>query len=48
MKIRHPEKVNNPIYPLKKKPAWIRTKIFDTQNYFKTKAVINKKQLHTV
>ena len=26
-KIRHPEKVNKPINPLKKKPDWIRSKI---------------------
>ena len=48
MKFRHPEKVNNPINPIKKKPSWIRTKIIDTQNYFKTKEIINKKKLHTV
>ncbi|MDC0231762.1 lipoyl synthase [Pelagibacteraceae bacterium] len=48
MKFRHPEKVNNPINPIKKKPRWIRTKILDTQNYFKTKEIINKKNLHTV
>ena len=48
MKIRHPEKVNKPINPIKKKPTWIRTKILDTQNYFKTKEIINKKKLHTV
>ena len=27
MKIRHPEKINNPINPIKKKPDWIKTKI---------------------
>jgi len=48
MKLRHPEKANNPISPIKKKPYWIRTKIIDTQNYFKTKETINKKKLHTV
>ena len=48
MKLRHPEKVNNPINPIKKKPIWIRTKITNTQNYFKTKETINKKKLHTV
>ena len=48
MKARHPEKVNNPINPIKKKPNWIRTRILDTQNYFKTKEIINKKKLHTV
>ena len=48
MKPRHPEKVKNPINPIKKKPNWIRTKILDTQNYFKTKEIINKKKLHNV
>jgi len=48
MKLRHPEKINNPINPIKKKPHWIKTKIFDTQNYFKIKKIINKKKLHTV
>jgi len=48
MTARHPEKVNNPINPIKKKPSWIRTRILDSQNYFKTKAIINTKKLHTV
>ena len=48
MKLRHPEKVNNPINPIKKKPNWIRTKILNTENYFKTKEIINRKKLHTV
>ena len=48
MNPRHPEKINNLINPIKKKPIWIRTKITDTQNYFKTKEIINKKKLHTV
>ena len=48
MTVRHPEKVNNPITPIKKKPHWIRTRILDTQNYFKTKEIINTKKLHTV
>ena len=48
MKLRHPEKINNPINPIKKKPIWIRTKIINTQNYFMTKEIINKKKLHTV
>ena len=48
MKLRHPEKANNPINPIKKKPNWIRTKIINTQNYFKTKEIINTKKLHTV
>ena len=48
MTTRHPEKIANPINLIKKKPTWIRTKILDTQNYFKTKEIINKKKLHTV
>ena len=48
MKIRHPEKINNPINPLKKKPKWIRSKIINSQNYFTTKEIINKKKLYTV
>ena len=48
MTVRHPEKINNPTNPIQKKPNWIRTKIIDTQNYFKTKEIINKKKLYTV
>ena len=48
MTARHPEKVNNPINPIKKKPSWIRTRILDSQNYYKTKEIINRKKLHTV
>ena len=48
MKERHPEKVNNPINLIKKKPKWIRSKILDTQSYFKTKKIINEKKIFTV
>jgi len=48
MKLRHPEKVNNPINPIKKKPNWIRSKIIDSQNYFKIKQIINQKKIYTV
>ena len=34
-KVRHPEKVNKPINPIKKKPEWIRSKIVDSQIFFK-------------
>ena len=47
-KIRHPEKVNKPINPIKKKPSWIRSKILDTKIFFKTKEIVNKNKLHTV
>ena len=48
MKLRHPEKINNPINPIKKKPLWIRSKILNTQNYFTTKGIINKNKIFTV
>ena len=48
MKLRHPEKVNNPINLIKKKPLWIRTKIIDPNNFFRTKELLKKKKLHTV
>jgi len=48
MKLRHPEKINNPINPIKKKPYWIKSKIANTQNYFKTKEIINKNKIFTI
>jgi len=48
MKVRHPEKIKKPINPLKKKPNWIRSKILDSKNYFKTKEIVNKNKLFTV
>ena len=48
MKPRHPEKIKNPINPLKKKPSWIRSKILNSENYFKTKEIVNKNKLFTV
>ena len=48
IKPRHPEKVNKPINPLKKKPSWIRSKIVDTRIFFKTKQVVNQNNLVTV
>ena len=46
--IRHPEKVKNPINPIKKKPDWIRSKILNTKNFFITKEIVKKNNLHTV
>ena len=40
--IRHPEKVKNPINPIKKKPDWIRSKILNTKNFFITKEIVKK------
>ena len=47
-KIRHPEKVNKPINPIKKKPHWIRSKIIDSQVFFQTKKIVNQNNLVTV
>ena len=48
MIIRHPEKVNKPCNPIKKKPEWIRSKITNSHNFFLTKSIINKNNLNTV
>ena len=48
MIIRHPEKINKPSNPIKKKPEWIRSKIINSQNFFFTKSIINKNNLNTV
>ena len=45
---RHPEKVNKPFNPIKRKPEWIRSKIVDSQVFFQTKQVVNQNNLVTV
>ena len=47
-KPRHPEKVKNPISPIKKKPEWIRSKLINSREFFLTKTVVNKSNLVTV
>ena len=47
-KPRHPEKVNKPFNPIKKKPEWIRSKMVDSQIFFQTKQLVNKNNLVTV
>ena len=47
-KIRHPEKVNKPINPIKKKPEWIRSKLTNSKEYFLTKTIVNNNNLVTV
>mgnify|MGYP000085392813 CR=1 FL=1 len=47
-KIRHPEKVNKPINPIKKKPDWIRSKLSNSKEFFLTKTVVNQNNLVTV
>ena len=48
IKPRHPEKVKNPINPIKKKPFWIRSKLSDSKEFFLTKTVVNQNNLVTV
>ena len=48
IKARHPEKVNKPINPIKKKPEWIRSKIVDSKIFFQTKQVVNQNNLVTL
>ncbi len=45
---RHPEKVKNPINPIKKKPEWIRSKLINSKEFFTTKTVVNRSNLVTV
>ena len=47
-KIRHPEKVNKPVNPIKKKPNWIRSKLSNSKEFFLTKTIVNKNNLVTV
>ena len=48
MKIRHPEKINKPINPIKKKPNWIKSKLLNSQEFFLTKSIVNQNKLKTV
>ncbi len=48
MIIRHPEKINKPINPIKKKPTWIRSKLINSQEFFLTKSIVNQYKLKTV
>ena len=48
MIIRHPEKVNKPINPIKKKPSWIKSKLTNSQKFFLTKSIVNQYKLKTV
>ena len=48
MKVRHPEKVNKPISPIKRKPNWIKSRIINSKEFFTTKSLINKSKLVTV
>ena len=47
-KPRHPEKLNKPLNPIKKKPNWIKSKLLNSKEFFLTKTVVNKHNLVTV
>ena len=47
-KPRHPEKINKPVNPIKKKPDWIRSKIINSKVFFETKKIVNQNNLVTV
>ena len=47
-KIRHPEKINKPINPIKKKPEWIRSSLTNSKEFFLTKTIVNQNNLVTV
>ncbi|MSP11029.1 MAG: lipoyl synthase [Pelagibacteraceae bacterium] len=48
IKIRHPEKENKPVNPLKRKPDWIRSKLINVKEFFLTKTLINNNNIVTV
>ncbi len=48
IKPRHPEKIKNPINPIKKKPDWIRSRLNNSKEFFLTKTIVNKNNLVTV
>ena len=48
IKLRHPEKVKNPVNPIKKKPLWIRSKLSNSKEFFLTKTIVNQNNLVTV
>tara|TARA_B100000963_G_scaffold361995_1_gene401808 strand:- start:5523 stop:6473 length:951 start_codon:yes stop_codon:yes gene_type:complete len=47
-KLRHPEKRNNEINPIKKKPHWIKSKLINSKEFFLTKSIVNQHNLVTV
>jgi len=48
MTIRHPEKINKPSNPIKKKPNWIKSKLINSKEFFLTKTIVNTNNLVTV
>ena len=48
MTVRHPEKINNNINPIPRKPSWIRVKAPISNAFTSTKSIIKKNRLVTV
>jgi len=48
IKLRHPEKINKPTSPIKKKPSWIKSKLSNSSEFFLTKTIVNQNNLVTV
>ena len=48
IKLRHPEKINKPTSPIKKKPSWIKSKLYNSSEFFLTKTIVNQNNLVTV
>ena len=46
--LRHPEKVKNPINPIKRKPNWIRVKAPNSSAYYETRSLMQELELTTV
>ncbi len=46
--LRHPEKINNKISPIKRKPEWIKVKAPVSINYKKTSDLVKKYSLNTI
>ena len=46
--LRHPEKVKNPINPIKRKPNWIRVKAPNSSAYHETRSLMQELELTTV
>lgn len=46
--VRHPEKLNKPVSPIKRKPNWIRVKAPNSKTYFETRELMREWNLTTV
>ena len=46
--LRHPEKANNEVNPIQRKPAWIRVKANNSNIFHETKKIVKEKGLVTV